>query len=654
MVGASVGFDAVYQQALPFLVSKLGELKARQALGVVTAIEDPLARAEALEWAVRSASVTNDSELALLQGMVRLPVSIKVFIESDEYLGMEGQIYPAVMQALEEINSGWYQEAILTGAIGTGKTTIALITTIYQLYVLSCYRDPHRLFGLDSSSEILFVFQSITATLAKSVDYARFKTMVERSPYFREFFPFDRTILSELRFPNRIIVKPVSGSDTAAIGQNVFGGVIDEMNFMAVVQKSKSMGAENGVYNQAMALYNSIARRRKSRFMKKGRLPGVLCLVSSKRYPGQFTDLKQEERDREVARLGRSTIYVYDRTTWDVKPDGTFSGDWFRVFVGDETRKPRILSEDESIPLENMSLVIDVPEEYRKEFEQDIMNALRDIAGVSTLAKHPFILEAEAIGASMKRTESVFNLSEVDFVYTKATIYPNRIHKPSLPRFIHMDLALTGDAAGMAIGTVTGFRSVDRGDTIEMLPEIWIDGVLRVVPPRNGEIQLFKLREIIYALKKLGMNVRWITCDTYQSVDMLQILRQNGYTVGFRSVDTSIDPYNITKAALYDGRIDQPKHHVLARELASLERDVKKNRVDHPVSGSKDCADALAGVVYGLTTMREIWGMYHVPIMRVPSVLRAAVGSGDMKEPDRQPTNLQVAGRHDAALRSLD
>ena len=65
------------------------------------------------------------------------------------------------MDELRELNSGKYVEAVLTGAIGTGKSTIALFTTAYQLYVLSCLKDPHELFNLDPSSEIVFAFQSL-------------------------------------------------------------------------------------------------------------------------------------------------------------------------------------------------------------------------------------------------------------------------------------------------------------------------------------------------------------------------------------------------------------------------------------------------------------------------------------------------------------
>ncbi len=40
----------------------------------------------------------------------------------------------------------------------------------------------------------------------------------------------------------------------------------------------------------------------------------------------------------------------------------------------------------------------------------------------------------------------------------------------------------------------------------------------------------------------------------------------------------------------------------LIRELASLELDAKRRRVDHPPHGSKDVADAVASVVYIIET----------------------------------------------------
>ena len=77
-----------------------------------------------------------------------------------------------------------------------------------------------------------------------------------------------------------------------------------------------------------------------------GKLPGVLCLVSSKRFPGEFTDQKQIEAKRELDETGRTSIYVYDRRLWEIKPAGTYGDARFRLFLGDNNRKPCILEPD--------------------------------------------------------------------------------------------------------------------------------------------------------------------------------------------------------------------------------------------------------------------------------------------------------------------
>lgn len=548
------------------------------------------------------------------------PVNIREFICSPAYLNKENEIYPGVLEAAEELNNGNYVEAVMTGGIGSGKTTLALYTNAYQLYLLSCMRSPHKYFGLDPSSEILLIFQSMTMQLARGVDYQRFRNMIDGSQYFLKHYPFQRDLQSRLVFQNRVEVVPVSGTETAAIGQNVMGGLIDELNYMSVVEKSR-VAVDKGTYDQAILLYNSIARRRKSRFMENGKLPGILCLVSSKKYPGQFTDQKVAEADRDP------TIFIYDKRVWDIKPDGFGNQGWFQVFAGDLTRKPRILTQEDTVADDDRHLVVSVPEEFRLEFEKDVINALREIAGVSTLARHPFFLEVNKVYEAFKVRESIFSQPVVDFVEQRLTLLKQNFWNPEVPRFAHCDLALSGDSAGLAIGTVTGFKPVSSDpQQPAYMPEIWLDGVLEVRPPKNCEILLSKIREVIVVLKRMGLNIIWVTFDQYQSSDSQQILRQQGLITGHQSMDeVPCRPYDFMKTAAYEGRLNIPRHDKLQREVLMLEKDAKSGRVDHQPGGSKDCADATAGVVYGLTMRREIWGLYRIPTLMIPQSVYANV-----------------------------
>ncbi len=551
---------------------------------------------EKIEQLMRVNNISEEEYRAAVEWLsnptIRPIVGIREFINSPHYMnavddGGKSSIYDKVMIELEQMNNGEYSEAVLTGSIGSAKTTAALYTTAYQLYILSCYASPHALYGLDPASEIVFIFQSLNLRSATN-DYDRFVEMIKRSPYFRTYFRHNPELTSQLHFPNRIIVKPVSGAETATIGENVFGGMIDEINFMSVISGGKSTTGDTGIYDQAVALYNSISKRRKSRFGSGGKLPGMLCLVSSRRYPGQFTDVKEAEQREDIRKYGKSTTYIYDKRTWEIKPDGSFSPERFQVFIGDEARRPRILAPGEAKTLGSTydGLVMDIPVDFIDDFERDILGSLRDIAGVATLAKHPFIVNRESIAKAQRKTHISFNREWVDFEEVQLMIDPAHFINPKLPRFFHCDLAISGDSAGFAVGTVPNFMSITSQEgATELLPNIHIDALLEIRPPKGREIKLNKVRDIIHAMRNLGINVRWGTFDQFQSRDSMQLLKQAGLAIGYQSVDINTTPYDFVKNALYDGRLSMPAHNRCALELASLEKNVKKNKVDHPPGG---------------------------------------------------------------------
>ncbi len=559
-------------------------------------------------------AATNPDALRDLVRYKNKPVGPREFIEGAAYMNKPTAMWPLVMREYEELNSGKYVESVLTGGIGVGKTHLALYTQAYQLYLLSCMRDPHAEFDLDPTSEIVIVFQSLNKTLAQGVDYSRFRAMIETAPYFKQHFMFDADVTSEMRFPKRVIVKPISGHDTGAIGQNVIGGLIDEINFMAVVEKSK-LSKDGETYDQAVKNYNSIARRRESRFMQLGSLPGMLCLVSSRNYPGQFTDRKEAE-----ARTN-PRIFIYDKRAWEVRPE-KFTDDRFRLFVGDDTRKPYIISDDAVVPEQDEHLVMHVPMEYRQQFENDMLAAIRDIAGVSTMALHPFMLNTEAVASCFGKINPIASRDDCDFVATKLKLYPKRIINPHEPRFAHIDLAYAKDSAGISIGHVPGFRTMNRGEFTEVLPRVSFDMILEVKPPRGGEIEFENIRKLLYTLRdnpKIGLPIKWVSFDGFQSRDSMQIMFQQGFIVGYQSMDTDTEAYDIAKQAFYDGRVEAPEHPKAQREMITLEFDAKKGKIDHPPHGSKDIADSMAGVIMGLTIRREIWLRHGIPIQKVPA-----------------------------------
>ena len=104
----------------------------------------------------------------------------------------------------------------------------------------------------------------------------------------------------------------------------------------------------------------------------------------------------------------------------------------FRVFVGDETRKPRLIDEDEVVATDDGHLVVAVPVEYQRTFENDLIKAIRDIAGYSTQALHPFILDTDAVARVLRRRASRSARARTSTSRRRRSICcPKRIQQPA-------------------------------------------------------------------------------------------------------------------------------------------------------------------------------------------------------------------------------
>ena len=580
----------------------------------------------------------DSSWLLQKRGLCREMVDMEEFLESHEYMNQAGYVRPAIKKKLIELfETPGFVEGVLTGAIGIGKNYFADMALARMVYELSCYHNPQLEHDLAPGSSIIFIVQSKTLTLAKKVAFEQFAERLKLSPYFQKVFPFDPQVKSELRFPKQVTVMPVGGTDTSALGMNVYGGLIDEMNFMDRVTDStytRYTGEEE--YDQAERLYSTIIRRMKSRFQQKGRLPGKLLLVSSRSYPGDFTDRKMDEAVKD------RSIFVMNYAQWEALPEDRFSGEKFLVEVGDESKQSRIVLERSEA--KDPDDVIEVPTEYRAEFERDIDAALRDLGGIATGTRSPFIPYKELIVSSYEKFNEVTGKRQL-FLYDE--IVPQEMFPPeeegrhdfwrlvdreyieqlvldrTVPFAVHLDVGLgQNDAAGLAIGHIAGYvllpstkffneKTQEFTEIRDIRAPIYqIDGVLRSVARPGEEVDLEVLRDVLLFLRG-ELNVRWATFDSYQYAMLVSACRKARMRSGVLSVDTSIAPYTELKLAIKDERLLQPQHVVLQEELRTVEKDKKRMKIDHPPSGSKDCSDAVAGVVYMLMSKEASYGRPH-------------------------------------------
>jgi LAGLIDADG-like domain len=486
----------------------------------------------------------------------------------------------------------------------THNSTIAKYAILRMIYEVSCLRDPHEAYGVSYSDKIAFPCISVTEAQAHDLVFEKIKLCIEMSPYFqKEFRPFRISNDGGIVFPNGVWIPPGLSTERKTIGINAFGSVLEEVNFFRSVKNSNPT-RNNQDY--AEAIYKSIKRRMQSRFLVKGRLPGILIMISSKTSLNSFTERRLKEG------LNDPNFFCRERAVYEIAPE-RYSGEKFRVAIGNESKQSRILSDVETPP-EQMR-IIEVPVEFKEAFDKDINSAIREIAGYSTTSITPFISKTEKIFECIDQTR-VHPFSEYIWSHDVAGRFDwsklarqgrdgawQSIHYPSSPRFVSIDFSKSGDATGFAMGCIGPYVPVKRigADDQDMLPVFHIDFVLRIEAATKGEVIQSEIRNLIYELSAHGFFIRQVSSDTFQNLATLQTLRQKGYNTKEISVDRTTGPYDLVKLALYENRISMYRYDPLLRELKDLQKNWKSGKVDHPdpseVPGaSKDVSDALAQV----------------------------------------------------------
>lgn len=576
-------------------------------------VADPIG-AEAEEL-LRSLSPQEQDELyAHIFGYKSVPVDIDTFIEDPYFLGsilrdeVTGDIslWPCWRGALREIYPNPffspYTEIIVTGAIGIGKSTFASVGNAYDLYRLLELSTPHSVFKLLPTTKIEFAVVNATLDLSKKTTFDQLSGMLASSPYFKKKMAEAKAMPgNHALFPNRIDFK-IGSRLRAILGQAVYNALLEEMNFQDVVG------------GQAMENYTGARRRMQSRFIQEGgRLPGHIWLVSS--VTGQESFLEsviENAKDDPTSRVFSFAIWEAYEGTDKVK----FSGDTFRVYLGSSLRDPFMIEDAEAnlAGLEPES-IISVPVEYRKDFKFNLVESIRDYAGRPTMDHMKLFPSVEQLRGTFSGinifTKETFQLpfdgpGAIKDV-TQWRAYLKMRENPSRIRYVHLDMALSGDRLGLAIATVAGYQTVERrkldGHPLQVsrwrLPIIQIEGAIGLEAIPGSEIPLFKVREFLKELFDNGVHVS-VTSDLHHmSADTRQLLHLMGIEADYQSVDKTKEPYICLRTALMEGRLLGPKNEMLIGELTKLFDNGKM--YDHPPNGSKDVADAVAGACFALT-----------------------------------------------------
>ena len=576
---------------------------------------------------------------------VREVVPIDKFMTS-YYLGPDAQnIYDYWRDVLKDMfNPNRTMEdnitsVVLSGSIGTGKSTVAEIMLIRKLYELSCYKNINSMFGLMSTARILFLYFSINKDTAEATGFGSIRAWIDSSPYFNRYFPRSKRINSLLVFPEGITIAYGSRSSDA-IGRNLICSIMDEANFINSNGDNKT-----GNIERAMEMYAGMVNRSNSRFIiEGGKNYSLNILVSSSTHESSATE-------RQIA-LSKDDPHalIAAPSQWEVKPD-KFSKEYFYVLKGTNYLEPQIiestddinnfrlsegikkekyvdnLSDFESIEKEILKLpphhqerFLKVPIDLKRGFEVNIIRSLQDIGGVSTG------VQGKLFTSPAVYDECIDNRFHHPFIHQELTVSTGdtveirdyirddfRLRHPERKRYIHIDQSTTTDSTGIASVFIEDLE-VDEETGLKK-PVIGVDFVLRINPPKPPKkIAIYKIRNfVVFLAKRIGMDIGRVTYDIFNSEESRQILEEMGFNVGYRSVDKTDKAYLDLVEIMYEGRLKMYNYEILRHELFNLIHYRDKRKVDHPATvnnstykgkgsniGSKDVSDALAGSIANL------------------------------------------------------
>ena len=531
------------------------------------------------------------------------PASIKEFL-GEGYLDIEKMVRPGLLTALmdifgEKVNGNRianFERALITGGIGIGKTTFASIALPYVAHWVLCLRDPQKYFEMLPGSRIAFMQMSTSEKQAGEVVFGDILARIQHSDWFVNNYPHDPKFSKQIRFAKDIWILPGDSLETSFEGYNILCGIIDEMD-------SHKITADKDYADVGYDAINSRIASRFTQFAEDGTEAGhkglIICIGQMKKGTG-FAARKYKEF------LEDSKSYVVRMTIWE-------SLGWYRYtikgirdsFWYDIKRKSIVPSL--VVGLVNNPNIIEIPNAYKKQFQDAPEKALRDLAGIPPAVSDPFISLVDRIDEARERwIQRHGDESPVGTNPTRVEFAPwFRGHSDPRKRHIHIDMATSGDgdALGMAMGYVESVIEIDK----ERKPYIVIDCLMRVKARPGTEIMLSDIRRIIYDLKEeYGFRVYSVSIDGFQSTDTMQVLRKKRYRVDYLSVDKSTLPYEDLREAIYERRIEFPPYktylragddktvEVAIQELMELTDTGRK--IDHPAGGSKDLADAIAGV----------------------------------------------------------
>ena len=552
----------------------------------------------------------------LYEDYKEIPVDIETFLTDDRYLGLawkdasgKSKLYPFWLEQLKKLFPNNidtdYNTLLESGARGIGKSEVACgAVGAYLMYRVLCLKNPLEFYHLKLTEKICFAFMNIKLTLAKEIAISKFQKTIQMSPWFMQRGTMTSYESNPYWVPPEPVTIIIGSQSDDIIGQPIFFAFFDEISFIRNqdIEKQKA---------KAKDMIDTAIGGMFTRFIHKGKNPTMLAVASSKRSEQSF----MEQYIKILPEKDGNNTLVVDKPVWEVKPKGTYSDKIFYVGLGNKFLESIVIPDTDADKLdlykEKGYKILEVPVDFKSKFLEDIERGLCDFAGVSSSSLSKYMsasIVSECINTDYKNP--LPDIIEVGNDPNDTAQYKNFFKLENVPKelmskplFVHLDMSISGDMTGIAGIWITGKKpSSDASQQAKDL-SFRLAFSTSIKAPKGRQISFEKNRNFIRWLKEVGFKIKEVTSDTFQSYDLQQQLKSEGFNCNILSVDrvdtdSICRPYQYLKNTVYEKRFIMYKSDRLFDEFIDVERNINTGKIDHTPNGHKDALDAVCGATF--------------------------------------------------------
>lgn len=512
-----------------------------------------------------------------------IPIPFEQFVKDPEHMGFP----PLSPMQLESVRAVLGDDPIkvfeepphhvLVALVGKGggKDSLAALINSYMVYALLCLKSPQEYLHHGIKGEPIDILNiAISETQAKNVYFEKFKqriinwrwlkskkwkithTKKDLNPVEWDAASTGRVVVTgnAMVFPGNI--RAFSGHSRSASmeGLNPISSVLDEF--------ARFRDAKGG--SNADALYKMCESSGRTRFPQAWRM----FLLSFPEHDGDAMMRKYDEaiEEMKLKPVPPRKLFGIRAATWEFNPTVS-KADYAEDYEKNPRESARLY---ECKPPKQMDAFFDLTERIDP-CEQDRPNA------VSLNIEHftaPTGLRT--VGRSINQV----------LIPRK----PDRI-----PHVAHIDLAVSNDTAGVAVGHLEEDGRVALDFLGEWMPE---------KDPQTKQVIIIdqdNILDIVTQLKDRCFNITTVTFDQFNSATGVQRLNKKG--IQSHRLSVGLEHYKHARDLVYAHKVNWPRHAGLKRAFEKLRRD--NNTLVKDPSTSKDLLDAVVGVIYNLTGLSK-------------------------------------------------